>query len=67
MQAMFNDDFYAGPEGDQKPEFPDIDQELEVERTWDKYDPKQDESIAEGEYDDGPHVDDPDFNVIFSF
>lgn len=30
MQALFNDEFYAGPEGDKKPEFPDLDEELEI-------------------------------------
>lgn len=64
MQEIFNDDFYVGPEGDQKPEFPDIDQELEVETTWDKYDPKEEPTPPETEYNDGPHCDDPDFNVI---
>lgn len=30
MRALFNDEFYEGPEMDQKPEFPDIDRELEI-------------------------------------
>lgn len=30
MHALFNDEFYKEPEGEQKPEFPDIDQELEL-------------------------------------
>lgn len=30
MQSLFNDEFYAGPEGEQKPEFPDLDEELEL-------------------------------------
>lgn len=30
MQSLFNDEFYSGPEGDQKPEFPDLDEELEI-------------------------------------
>lgn len=30
MHALFNDEFYEGPEMDQKPEFPDIDRELEI-------------------------------------
>lgn len=30
MQALFNNEFYEGPEEDQKPEFPDIDEELEI-------------------------------------
>lgn len=30
MQSLFNDEFYEGPEDDQKPEFPDLDEELEL-------------------------------------
>lgn len=30
MQSLFNDSFYQGPEEEQKPEFPDIDEELEI-------------------------------------
>lgn len=30
MQSLFSDEFYQGPEGDQKPEFPDLDEELEI-------------------------------------
>lgn len=30
MQSLFNDEFYGGPEEEQKPEFPDIDEELEI-------------------------------------
>ncbi|XP_046617200.1 protein KRI1 homolog [Neodiprion virginianus] len=63
MQAMFSDEFYAGPEGDLKPEFPDIDEELDIETTWDKYDPKQEEVIPETKRNNGPHCDDPDFNM----
>lgn len=30
MQSLFNDEFYQQEEGDQKPEFPEIDEELEI-------------------------------------
>lgn len=30
MKALFDDQFYEGPEGEQKPEFPEIDEELEL-------------------------------------
>lgn len=30
MQSLFNDEFYQGPEEEQKPEFPDIDEDLEL-------------------------------------
>lgn len=30
MNSLFNDEFYEGTEGDQKPEFPDLDEELEL-------------------------------------
>lgn len=30
MKELFNDEFYEGPEGDQKPQFPTIDEELEI-------------------------------------
>lgn len=30
MQALFNNEFYEGAEDEQKPEFPDLDEELEI-------------------------------------
>lgn len=30
MQALFNEEFYQGAEGDQKPEFPELDEYLEL-------------------------------------
>ncbi|XP_017880792.1 protein KRI1 homolog [Ceratina calcarata] len=62
MTQIFNEDYYAAPESDVKPEFPDIDEELEIEDTWDNYDPN-DESYAYQEGHDGPHCEDPDFNM----
>lgn len=34
MKELFNDEFYQGPEGDQKPQFPTIDEELEIGKIW---------------------------------
>lgn len=30
MHNLFSDEFYALPDGDQKPEFPELDKELEL-------------------------------------
>ncbi|XP_029041341.1 protein KRI1 homolog [Osmia bicornis bicornis] len=57
MTQLFNDDYYAATEENVKPEFPDIDEELEIENTWDDYDPNTDY------YNEGPHCEDPDFNM----
>nr|XP_040224644.2 protein KRI1 homolog [Anopheles coluzzii] len=55
MKAMFDDEYYGVDEGDQKPEFPDLDQELGIEN----YDVERlkddDEEGAE------PHCEDDDF------
>lgn len=37
MTSMFNNEYYGIDEGDQKPEFPDIDVELNIEN-WDNFD-----------------------------
>ncbi|XP_015591509.1 protein KRI1 homolog [Cephus cinctus] len=64
MQELFNDDYYGGPEGDVKPEFPNIDTELGIETTWDFYDPDAEEIAPEDEpYYEGPHCEDPQFNM----
>ncbi|OAD52573.1 Protein KRI1 like protein [Eufriesea mexicana] len=62
MTKIFNDDYYATPEDDIKPEFPDIDEELEIEETWDNYDPSTESYANENKYE-GPHCEDPDFNM----
>lgn len=62
MTQLFNDDYYAAAEENVKPEFPDIDEELEIENTWDDYDPNTD-YYNEEEYE-GPHCEDPNFNVL---
>ncbi|XP_078036651.1 protein KRI1 homolog [Augochlora pura] len=60
MTEIFNDDYYGAPEEDIKPEFPDIDEELEIESTWDNYDPTAEH--VEEEYKE-PHCEDPNFNM----
>ncbi|CAK9827727.1 Protein KRI1 homolog [Anthophora retusa] len=62
MTEIFNEDYYAAPEEDAKPEFPDIDEELEIEDTWDNYDPTS-ENYANGKEHEGPHCEDADFNM----
>ncbi|XP_076620763.1 protein KRI1 homolog [Colletes latitarsis] len=64
MIEIFNDDYYAAPEENIKPEFPDIDEELEIEDTWDNYDPNAEnyDTNDKEEYK-GPHCEDPDFNM----
>ncbi|XP_044264541.1 protein KRI1 homolog isoform X2 [Tribolium madens] len=53
MQNLFNDDFYQAPEDDQKPEFPELDEFLEIEN-WEKWN---------GEEENEPHCEDEDFNM----
>lgn len=60
MQTLFNDEFYTGEEGDEKPEFPDLDEELEIER-WDKL--HKDQINNDTEYNDGTYAEDEDFNM----
>uniref|UniRef100_A0A2M3Z5U7 Protein KRI1 homolog n=1 Tax=Anopheles braziliensis TaxID=58242 RepID=A0A2M3Z5U7_9DIPT len=62
MREMFNDEYYGVDEGDQKPEFPELDEELGIEN----YD--RDDALAvrkggddEDEEQDGPHCEDDDF------
>lgn len=61
MTEIFDEEYYAAPEDDIKPEFPDIDEELGVDKNWDDFDPYVDE-IVDNEYD-APHCEDPDFNM----
>uniref|UniRef100_A0A182RTZ2 Protein KRI1 homolog n=1 Tax=Anopheles funestus TaxID=62324 RepID=A0A182RTZ2_ANOFN len=56
MKDMFNDEYYGIDEGDQKPEFPDLDEELGVEN----YDVERLDDDDE-EDDAGPHCEDDDF------
>lgn len=60
MEAMFNNEYYGIDEDDQKPEFPDIDEELNIEN-WDNFDLKK---VTTVEPDDNePHCEDDDFNM----
>lgn len=61
MHALFNDEFYKEPEGEQKPEFPDIDQELELEN-WDRWHGTDGGDAAELE-EKQVHCEDEDFNM----
>lgn len=60
MTAMFNNEYYGIDEGDQKPEFPDIDEELNIEN-WDNFD-KNNHSDVQPHCEDDDFVMDCDFN-----
>ncbi|XP_014212934.1 protein KRI1 homolog [Copidosoma floridanum] len=64
MSQLFNDNYYAEDVDEMKPEFPDIDKELGVEKNWDYYDPNS-KNIAEYDsyYEGGLHCEDPEFNM----
>ncbi|XP_043507172.1 protein KRI1 homolog [Frieseomelitta varia] len=62
MNQVFNDDYYAIPEENVKPEFHDIDEELGIEDNWDNYDPTAKNLADEDEYEE-PHCEDPEFNM----
>ncbi|XP_001659705.2 protein KRI1 homolog [Aedes aegypti] len=57
MQRMFDDNYYGIDEGDQKPEFPDLDEELGIEN----YDREKVDSDEQEKEDDGPYCEDDDF------
>ncbi|XP_065331889.1 protein KRI1 homolog [Cloeon dipterum] len=63
MQNMFNKEFYDAEEEEEKPEFPDLDKELELEN-WDQY--GGDEG-GEGISTYEPHCEDADFNMDCDF
>ncbi|XP_060518578.1 protein KRI1 homolog [Cylas formicarius] len=56
MREMFSDQFYQTQGEEQKPEFPDIDEELEIEN-WDKWGGNHEAFKEE------PHCEDDDFNM----
>lgn len=67
MKEMFNDEYYAGGEDEmQKPEFPEIDEELDIEPKWDTYDPTTDKINMEDASYEEAHCEDPDFNVLIT-
>ncbi|XP_050668236.1 protein KRI1 homolog isoform X2 [Leptidea sinapis] len=56
MKAIFDEQYY-GAADHEKPDFPDLDQELEIEN-WDKYDKEDEERV-----DDDVHCEDDNFNM----
>ncbi|GJQ79155.1 hypothetical protein Trydic_g5406 [Trypoxylus dichotomus] len=58
MQQLFSDEFYQGLEEDQKPEFPDIDEELGLEN-WENDETQNNIQETTNE----PHCEDEDFNM----
>lgn len=65
MKEIFDEKYYAGGEDEmQKPEFPEIDEELGIEPKWDTYDPTTDKVDMESASYEEPHCEDPDFNVL---
>lgn len=64
MSSMFNNEYYGIDEGDQKPEFPDIDEELNIEN-WDNFDKSKIPNSPKTEVD--PHCEDDDFVMDCDF
>nr|CAD7570168.1 unnamed protein product [Timema californicum] len=61
MKELFSDEFYKEEDYSQKPEFPDIDEELEIEN-WERWRGEVTSEVDNGnEYQ--PHCEDPDFNM----
>lgn len=58
MREMFSDEYYGIDEGDQKPEFPDIDEELNIEN-WDNFDKSK--IPAQAVEEEQQHCEDDDF------
>ncbi|PNF39018.1 KRI1-like protein [Cryptotermes secundus] len=60
MRQIFNCEYYNGDERE-KPEFPELDEELEIEN-WDAWNGRNNEMESQqNEYE--PHCEDPDFNM----
>ncbi|CAG5019979.1 unnamed protein product [Parnassius apollo] len=59
MKAIFDEQYY-GDADDEKPVFPDLDEELEIEN-WENYEDEYNEA-QQGD-DEGPHCEDDDFNM----
>lgn len=64
MQELFNNEFYSVPEGDAKPEFPELDEELEIEK-WDEWrgNSEVNEGGQGGVVENEPHCEDENFNM----
>lgn len=60
MSEMFNNEYYGIEDGDQKPEFPDIDDELNIEN-WDNFDKTKIPDSPADERETEPHCEDDDF------
>ncbi|XP_008544758.1 protein KRI1 homolog [Microplitis demolitor] len=60
MQELFNDEYYQDVDENAKPEFPELDEELEIEKTWDDYDPTADKADLSQSYSE-PHCEDSNF------
>nr|CAD7586320.1 unnamed protein product [Timema genevievae] len=61
MKELFSDEYYKEEDYSQKPEFPDIDEELEIEN-WERWRGEDMSQVDNGnEYQ--PHCEDPDFNM----
>lgn len=63
MSQIFDEKYYSEKVDEMKPEFPEIDEELGIETTWDNYDPTTEEISQEETPYHAPHCEDPDFNV----
>lgn len=63
MQRMFDDDYYGIDEGDQKPEFPDLDEEMGIEN----YDREKIDPDEQQQGDSGPYCEDDDFVMDADF
>jgi protein KRI1 len=69
MAEFFDNEYYGIDEGDQKPQFDDIDEELNIEN-WDNFDKSKvpndaddDEEEEGGGGGGGPHCEDAEFNM----
>ncbi|KAK0171750.1 hypothetical protein PV328_005159 [Microctonus aethiopoides] len=60
MQELFNEEYYNNDENI-KPEFPEMDEELGIESTWDNYDPNVEEIEAPNDHNSAPHCEDDEF------
>lgn len=64
MDQMFNDDYYnEGEDEAVKPEFPELDAELDLDPNWDDYKPGAVEYVDDNYTEGEPHCDDDDFIV----
>ncbi|XP_035435752.2 protein KRI1 homolog [Spodoptera frugiperda] len=62
MREIFDEEYY-GDADEQKPVFPDLDEELEIEN-WEKYQPEQEDGYEGEDADESaPHCEDEDFNM----